>query len=83
MESKCKTLAAVSQESTVFKQQNKEIKTENHSLQRAISELEESYAFLHGQFKSKEAVTSQKYEEMEQLNDELMSKLRSLNKKYL
>lgn len=47
-----------------------------------MAELEESYAYLHGQLRSKEAVSAQRLEEVEQLNDDLMSKLRSLNKKY-
>lgn len=58
------------------------MKSENVNLQKAISELEESYAFLHGQFRSKEAVTNQKYEEMEHLNDQLMNKLKSVTRRY-
>jgi predicted nucleic acid-binding Zn-ribbon protein len=52
------------------------------TLQKAIAELEESYTHLHGQLRSKEVVTSQKYEEMEAFNDQLMAKLRSMTKKY-
>jgi len=37
---------------------------------------------LHGQFRNKTVVTSQKYEEMEGLNDQLMGKLRTLSKRY-
>jgi hypothetical protein len=33
-------------------------------LQRAVAELEESYAYLHGQLRSKEAVSGQKVEEL-------------------
>ena len=58
------------------------MKSENVNLQKAISELEDSYAFLHGQFKSKEAVSNQKYDEMEYINDQLMGKLRALTYKY-
>ena len=47
-----------------------------------MAELEESYAYLHGQFRSKEAVSAQKLEELELLNDDLMGKLKILNKKY-
>jgi LPS O-antigen subunit length determinant protein (WzzB/FepE family) len=82
LETKCKTLSFTCQESSTFKQQNNEIKAENSNLQKAIAELEDSYAFLHGQFRSKEAVTCQKYDEMEGLNDQLMNKLRSLTKRY-
>jgi len=70
------------QESNTVKQQNHNIKTENVTLQKAISELEESYNMLHGQFRNKTVVTSQKYEEMEGLNDQLMGKLRTLSKRY-
>lgn len=52
------------------------------TLQKAIAELEESYSHLHGQLRSKELVTSQKYEEMEVFNDQIMGKLRSMTKKY-
>lgn len=64
LEAKCKTLAAASQESTLFRQQSREAVNENQNLQRAMAELEESYAYLHGQLRSKEAVSSQKVEEL-------------------
>lgn len=44
--------------------------------------MEDSYTYLHGQFKSKEVVSGQKYDEMEYLNDELLGKMRSLTKRY-
>lgn len=69
-------------ESNQFKQQNHDIKSENINLQKAISELEESYAFLHGQFKNKEAVTSQKYDEIEYLNEQLLQKLKVVTTRY-
>lgn len=47
-----------------------------------MAELEESYAYLHGQLRSKEAVSTQKLEELELLNEDLMGKLRALNKKF-
>jgi hypothetical protein len=47
-----------------------------------VAELEESYSYLHGELRSKEAVSAQKLEEAELLNDDLMGKLRSLTKKY-
>lgn len=37
LETKCKVLSSTTQENHLFKQQNKDIKTENHTLQRAIS----------------------------------------------
>jgi hypothetical protein len=52
------------------------------TLQNAIAELEDNYTHLHGQFRSKEAVTYQKYEETQNFNDQLMSKVRSLTIKY-
>lgn len=62
LEVKCKGFSQVHQESTLFRQENQDIKTENFTLQKAISELEESYSYLHGKFRSKEAVTCQKYD---------------------
>ena len=79
---KCKNLSFACQESSVFKQENHDIKSENVNLQKAISELEDSYAFLHGKYKSKESVTGQKFDEMEQLNDQLMNKLKSVTKRF-
>jgi hypothetical protein len=47
-----------------------------------MADLEESYTYLHEQLRSKEAVSTQKLEELELLNSDLMGKLRALNKKY-
>ena len=61
---KCKGLSQVHQESTLFKQENHDIKTENINLQKAMAELEESYSYLHGQYKSKEYASYQKYDDV-------------------